>query len=222
MTETVPPSAAPPAALPEVIDRLEKQIGKLGKEQFRVNTVLEAQNAALKATLDQLREAHTARERESALLRDQLSTTRSQERRAVLQSLLPVLDGLNEALAAGERLREAPPPPPPASFGQRVQAAWAAFQGRAPAAPPPLSAQVAAWLAGLQLVQERLLDVLAAADIYPIETAGATFDPHLHVALETAPAQHADEVGHILRELRRGYRQGDTILRYAEVVVARA
>jgi molecular chaperone GrpE (heat shock protein) len=41
------------------------------------------------------------------------------------------------------------------------------------------------------------------------------------VAVETAPASDQVRAGTIVREHRRGYLRGDTVLRYAEVVVAR-
>jgi molecular chaperone GrpE len=51
-------------------------------------------------------------------------------------------------------------------------------------------------------------------------TLGEPFDPQLHLAFKTAPAlAHAS--GTIVEEVRAGYRMGDTVLRYAEVVVAK-
>jgi molecular chaperone GrpE len=80
---------------------------------------------------------------------------------------------------------------------------------------------IAAWLEGLEFVRDRLLDVLSAEGVRPIETDGETFDPHLHVAVEATPASDEQPAGSIAQETRRGYRIGDAVLRYAEVVVAR-
>jgi molecular chaperone GrpE len=81
---------------------------------------------------------------------------------------------------------------------------------------------VVSWLQGLGLVQERLLDILAAEGVYPIDAEDESFDPHQHVAVETVPATGGLAPGTIVRELRRGYRLDEgTVLRYAEVVVAR-
>lgn len=101
----------------------------------------------------------------------------------------------------------------------------------APAMPAPHAARpsdgvarqaVAGWLQGLDLVQGRLLDLLASEGLYPIETEDETFDPRQHVAVESVPAPDGSAPGRIVRELRRGYRREDgSVLRYAEVVVAR-
>jgi molecular chaperone GrpE len=51
-----------------------------------------------------------------------------------------------------------------------------------------------------------------------IETNGA-FDPHVHEALLTQPAEEA-EPGSVLQVLQKGYRLGDRVLRPARVVVS--
>jgi molecular chaperone GrpE len=79
----------------------------------------------------------------------------------------------------------------------------------------------AAWLKGLELVRERLLETLAREGVEPLEAIGQPFDPHCHVALDTVPAQGDVLPGAVVSELRRGYAVGDRVLRYAEVVVAR-
>jgi molecular chaperone GrpE len=38
---------------------------------------------------------------------------------------------------------------------------------------------------GVELIQHHLLDVLGRAGLAPVETAGKTFDPHLHQAVES-------------------------------------
>ena len=77
-----------------------------------------------------------------------------------------------------------------------------------------------AWLQGLELVRTRFLGLLATADIYPIEAAGRLFDPRLHLALETASRADLPD-GAVVNVLRKGYRQRERVLRYAEVTVNR-
>ncbi len=79
----------------------------------------------------------------------------------------------------------------------------------------------AAWLHGVEFVRERLLEVLAAEGVQPIETEGQPFDPDRHHAVEVIAADATLAAGVIAQETRRGYVCGDTVLRYAEVVVAR-
>jgi hypothetical protein len=79
-----------------------------------------------------------------------------------------------------------------------------------------------AWLRGLELVRERLLDILVAEGVKPISARGTGFDPQQHVALGTVAATPEIPAGTVVAELRRGYRLGERVLRYAEVTVARA
>jgi molecular chaperone GrpE len=71
---------------------------------------------------------------------------------------------------------------------------------------------------GVRLVHRALADVLARTGLAEIETDGA-FDPHVHEALLTQPAEDA-EPGSVVQVLQKGYRLGDRVLRPARVVVA--
>lgn len=221
--------------LREAVEHLEKQLARAGKEQFKANTLAEDQQRSVTTMLAQLREAEVYRERELAQLRERLANARSEGRLDIIKGLLPTLDGLGEALASGERLlTHAAYVPVPASpvlpltVAQRLNAAakmlfkpGSLHLPSSPVQTLPLPA-MAAWLEGLTFVQDRLLAMLAAEGVYPIETEGEPFDPHQHVAVETVPATGVVEPDTIVRETRRGYIMGETVLRYAEVVVARA
>jgi molecular chaperone GrpE len=76
------------------------------------------------------------------------------------------------------------------------------------------------WLVGLTFVRQRLLDVLAAEGVRPMDAEGQPFDPRLHVALEVVPAGDELPPGTVAAELRRGYLVGDRVLRHAEVAVS--
>jgi len=71
---------------------------------------------------------------------------------------------------------------------------------------------------GVRLVHRALADVFARTGLVEIETDGA-FDPHVHEALLTQPADDA-EPGSVVQVLQKGYRLGDRVLRPARVVVA--
>jgi molecular chaperone GrpE len=71
---------------------------------------------------------------------------------------------------------------------------------------------------GVRLVFRTLEDVARKHGLEEIETEGA-FDPHVHEALLTQPANGA-EPGSVLEVLQKGYRLGDRVLRPARVVVA--
>ena len=55
--------------------------------------------------------------------------------------------------------------------------------------------------------------------IEPAEALGRPFDPRVHDAIGYEPSP-AHEPGTVMRELRRGWRLGDELIRPAEVVVA--
>lgn len=207
------------AELRESLAQLERQISKAGREQFKTNALAEAQQKSLEAALEQLHAAVAAREQEANAWREQLAAARTRERLELIRALLPVLDGLHEVLDSGQRLLDAQAAEPP-GFVRRVRRAWEVLLGREP--PAVLSPAVEAWLVGLSHVQARLLTLLAAEGVRPIAVEGKFFDPYQHVALEIVPADEAHPAGSITRELRRGYRRGTDILRYAEVAVAKA
>ncbi len=79
-------------------------MARAGKEQFKANSLVEAQQQNLKTILDQLRAGEAAREREVTQLREQIDRVGDEARLEVIKRLLPVLDGLDEAIAAGEAL----------------------------------------------------------------------------------------------------------------------
>jgi molecular chaperone GrpE len=234
-------SGAPPdlAALHETLSSLEKQIGRAGREQLKINSIAEAQAAQLTAALEQLRAESARREAELVALREQSRGAQSAARRDKARALLPALDGLDEALRAGQPLldhaRKHVGDAAAAEPNQlRASGGWL---GRllgtagpvAPAQDTTSRRQLAelregldAWLAGLTFVRQRLLDVLAAEDVRPIDATGQPFDPSYHVALGVTPATERRPTGTVAEELRRGYLAGERVLRHAEVVVATA
>ena len=72
---------------------------------------------------------------------------------------------------------------------------------------------------GIELIYQKLLDLLRQRGVLPIEAVGTTFDPHLHQAVshEAAPGRHEGEV---IEEYRRGYMLGNRLLRPSMVKVA--
>jgi len=79
----------------------------------------------------------------------------------------------------------------------------------------------AAYRKGVELIHNKLHDLLKKQGVRPIEAVGADFDPNLHQAVV-----HETDSGHregeVIAELRRGYTIGDRLLRPAMVKVAKA
>jgi hypothetical protein len=179
----------------------------------------------------------------------QLATARREARAEFAAELLPALDSVELAYTNGLQLLEwqqsnlalaltqvatppAQPLAPAPSFWQRV------LGGTPPpittvvvqSGPDPQAVQAAfatvkdaftAWLRGLELVSDRFAALLAKEEIQSIEALQHPFDPRLHVAVETEERSDV-ESNTVVRVLRKGYRQQQRVLRYAEVVVARA
>jgi molecular chaperone GrpE len=71
---------------------------------------------------------------------------------------------------------------------------------------------------GVRLTRDTLLATLTAEGLQEIEAEGP-FDPHVHEALLSQPADGV-EPGSIVQVVQRGYRLGDTVIRPARVIVA--
>jgi molecular chaperone GrpE len=72
---------------------------------------------------------------------------------------------------------------------------------------------------GVRLVLTDLQGVLARNGVVPVEPIGEQFDPTVHEALSTRPAD-GTEPGVVVDVVEKGYRIGDTVVRPARVVVS--
>jgi molecular chaperone GrpE len=75
-------------------------------------------------------------------------------------------------------------------------------------------------LHGVELIAESFRSALARLGVERMEVAGQPFDAHLHEAVLRQPATDEVPPGHVLTEVRPGYRLGGEVLRHARVVVA--
>jgi molecular chaperone GrpE len=73
---------------------------------------------------------------------------------------------------------------------------------------------------GLAMVYKQLQDFLTNSGVETIDAAGQTFDPNLHEALAQEEHHEVPE-GKVIRQVRRGYRLRDRLLRPANVVVSK-
>jgi molecular chaperone GrpE len=72
---------------------------------------------------------------------------------------------------------------------------------------------------GVELIYQRLFETVKKMGLEPIETAGKSFDPNLHQAVERVQTEDADDQA-ILGEFQRGYNFKGKLLRPAMVKVA--
>lgn len=74
---------------------------------------------------------------------------------------------------------------------------------------------------GMRMTFNQMVAALREAGLEEIDAAGAPFDPHQHEAVSTIESAEAPE-GHVLQQLRKGYRFRDRLIRPASVIVAKA
>jgi molecular chaperone GrpE len=85
----------------------------------------------------------------------------------------------------------------------------------------PAGGDVESFRKGVELIHQRMVELLRKRGVKPIDAVGAEFDPRYHeaVAHESSP-EHRD--GEVIEEFARGYMLGDRLLRPAMVKVAKA
>ncbi len=170
---------------------VQQEIRKLGKAQMKANLLAEQQTEAWQALVDKL---EAAQAQQAQAVADLVAEKTAANQHALLLSLMPVLDSVENALRSGMRFLHEHP---------------ATAEGQA----------LRGWLAGLRLVHEHLLGVLAAQGVTPIPAVGEMFDPNRHTAVGMRPVQNGTRPNSIATEKRKGYQDETGILRYAEVVV---
>jgi molecular chaperone GrpE (heat shock protein) len=245
-------SKLPELAGTEQLAEISGTLTRLGRTQFKSNALGETREQHIERSLHTLQELLAQREQHHTQsqhsLEEQLETVRQEARGELAAALLPALDSVDLALASGQalvvrqrqeiaaweqqaRAAQAPELPPATSAWQKLRrkvAGQAVSVPLTPPAPCPLPEAVTAmpdvldaWLQGLTLMRERFLAVLAGEGIEVMAALHTPFDPHVHVAVQT---EIRDDVAPhtVIRVLRQGYRQHQRVLRYAEVVVARA
>lgn len=75
------------------------------------------------------------------------------------------------------------------------------------------------WVTGVELVYRKMQAVLEEMNVQVIPAVGEPFDPNLHEALTQEPSDEFAS-GTVVREMRRGYRLGERVIRPSLVTVA--
>ena len=154
-------------------DRVERDLNELGEAKRERDEYLELAQRT-RADFENYRK-RVAKETSDALARGKAELARQ---------LLPALDNLERALAAGQD-----------------------------------SSAHEALLEGVGMVREELHSRLESAGVEAFDPTGERFDPELHEALATQPAEGA-EPGTVVETVEKGYRLDGQVLRPARVVVS--
>ena len=138
-----------------------------------------------------------AQEFEDSRLRIRREVAKDVERgrREILADLLEVVDNLDRALDAARQ--------PGASTDVTTASSEQAL------------------LQGVEMVRRQFLAKLEGLGVTRIEVADQPFDPEVHEAITTVPAQTPAHDGRIVGVVRHGYRIGGDVLRPAAVAVAK-
>jgi molecular chaperone GrpE len=72
----------------------------------------------------------------------------------------------------------------------------------------------------MTMVFKQLQEFLANSGVETIEATGQPFNPNLHEAIAQEQSDEIDE-GVVIRQLRKGYRLKDRLIRPANVVVSK-
>ena len=81
--------------------------------------------------------------------------------------------------------------------------------------------KLSALQAGVAMIQQQLKNVLLESGLEEIDSAGKLFDPALHEAVSQQETAEIPE-GHVVQQIRKGYKLRDRLLRPAAVIVAKA
>lgn len=73
---------------------------------------------------------------------------------------------------------------------------------------------------GMRMILQQFRSVLAAFGVEEIDATGSMFDPNIHDAVAQEASAEVPE-GHVLRQIRKGYKLHGRVLRPAAVVVAK-
>lgn len=74
--------------------------------------------------------------------------------------------------------------------------------------------------AGIAMVHQQLKNALAESGLEEVDATGKPFDPNWHEAVSQLETVEAPE-GHVVQQLRKGYKFRDRLLRPATVIVAK-
>ena len=72
---------------------------------------------------------------------------------------------------------------------------------------------------GIEMTQRRYYDILQSIDVTAINPVGEVFDPNTQEAIMKVPAEEGEVEGTVKQVYLKGYKLGEKIIRYAQVVV---
>ena len=72
---------------------------------------------------------------------------------------------------------------------------------------------------GVDLINNKLINILQQKGLKPMEAVGTAFDPDLHEAITQVPVPDENLKGKVIDEVEKGYLLNDKVIRFAKVVI---
>jgi len=72
---------------------------------------------------------------------------------------------------------------------------------------------------GIEMTAKQFLEILASMDVTQINPVGEDFNPDSMEAIMNMPKEDGEQTGKVKQVFKKGYKLGDKIIRYAQVVV---
>ena len=72
---------------------------------------------------------------------------------------------------------------------------------------------------GVELIQQKLKNILSQKGLKEMESVGTPFDPEVHEAITNIPATDDASKGKVIDEMEKGYFLNDKVARFAKVIV---
>lgn len=81
------------------------------------------------------------------------------------------------------------------------------------------STEISAVKEGLDLVHQKLKNILSQKGLKEMNAIGETFDADIHEAITNIPAPSETDKGKVVDQMEKGYLLNDKVIRYAKVIV---
>ena len=198
----------------ELLD-FAKSIQKSGRESYKTNMLFEAKQEKDSQAFQELERKLARTEKILLELKHGWGEKANSQ---LLKNLLPVLDGLDNALNSFAIHRQKSIAEDICNKGRMI---FRKFFQRTKAMSADVPFDYNSWFEGLKMVQGRLLAILGQENVRPIKSVGEIFNPQYHIVVGTEKRNDVAE-GFIVSEHLKGYLQNDKVLRFAEVVVAKS